>query len=400
MIPLPGGVGRDEEAGAGGIAEALHGLLAFGPGHAAVDRGHPARVPQRLQPPDEIVCGVAVLAEHEPLLLRVLGVLQQLAEPLELRLPSRVDEMVRAVPEIAQRLDFLPQLLDRDRDDRPEHRVLVVLVALSPPVIVLVVGRVEFLEEIRPERPVEARLAAAESGRVDAPGFEIGDQRLDLADTALQRCEQRPRRTGQPSLEHAHGELDGLPVFHGPAVRAAQILRGAVVQRPLAVGSLREVVTERVAAAVAEDGLTVEIEHLLLGAANEVSRAILGWEAAPRLFRSEHPVVQQPPQVMVRRILAHVGRGRQEQEMMRRPLEARPVGLRRAAFVSVPLPGARRPGRTPRQRLGELVALGLAGSRSFAGGAQLVRFVEDHEVVGCSARIGQPGESGAPAKRV
>ena len=87
--------------------------------------------------------------------------------------------------------------------------------------------------------------------------------------------------------------------------------------------------------------------------------------------------LQEPPQGVIREILAHVRRGRQQQQVVAGPRERPP----------------RNAPRDTRQRLGDAVAVGLAdGEVGLAVGAELVRLVEDAEVIRFDSGILKPGE--------
>ena len=81
---LPGGVRGDQVAGAVGAAEALHLPLPLRPGHAAVNLRHPPGVAQPLQAAHQIVQGVPMLGEDQPLLLSAARRLQHFPQLLEL----------------------------------------------------------------------------------------------------------------------------------------------------------------------------------------------------------------------------------------------------------------------------------------------------------------------------
>ena len=178
-----------------------------------------------------------VLAEHEPLLVRVFRAFQDLPEPLELGFLTRIDQPPRPLTEVAQDPDLVSEFLDRDSGHRSEHRVLVVLVAFAETIIAKVVGRVVKVEEIGPMLAVQAPLGAVQACGIDPPGLDIGDQLADLLDPALERLEESPGRASQPSLKHPHRELDRLPVARREVVGMLEIGRGAVVEILLTVRS-------------------------------------------------------------------------------------------------------------------------------------------------------------------
>ena len=95
--------------------------------------------------------------------------------------------------------------------------------------------------------------------------------------------------------------------------------------------------------------------------------ARLSREAPERLSGGEDPGIEQPPQVVVGRVTPHVRRRGQQQQVLRRPAEA-----------GIPALGAGAAG----QGLGELVPPPLAHAVLLFDDAELVRLVEDDEVVG------------------
>ena len=95
------------------------------------------------------------------------------------------------------------------------------------------------------------------------------------------------------------------------------------------------------------------------------------------VHRGEDVGLQQPPEGVVREVLAHVRRGGQQQQVVAGPVE-RPAGVA---------------DRDARQRLGDPVAVGLAdGEVGLAVRAELVGLVEDDQVVGLDAGLLEPGE--------
>ena len=112
------------------LAEELDLLLALAGSPCRRGLGDLAGEAQALQPPDEEVERVAVLGEDDQLLVAELGVAQDLAELVELRLvPPGVD--LRR--QLQERSDLLPlglQLRERDGDDAAQRLVLGDLVLL------------------------------------------------------------------------------------------------------------------------------------------------------------------------------------------------------------------------------------------------------------------------------
>ena len=120
-----------------------------------------------------------------------------------------------------------------------------------------------------------------------------------------------------------------------------------------------------------------QIDHLFLGSADEVAGARRGGEAAERLLGAEGVRIEQAPEEVVGRVLAHVRCGGQRQEMARAPAQSGETALGRGAAG---------------QRLGKLVAARLAGALALPRSGQLVRLVEDREIVGGDPGAPQPVE--------
>ena len=351
-----------------------------------------------------------MLGEDEPLVVRVERIFEHLAQLLELGLVSGRDERAGAVPETPEGFHLRAQLLDPDRGDRAEDRILEVLAALAgltrlaglgaafARVLVGAVG----LEEVLPVSRGQGLLAAPEEGRVEAAGPPVVDVALQLPDPALEGTEQGRGRARKPALEHAHRELRrGLvPVAERPSVVLAEVVGGAEVERVLAVLAAGEVEAERAALPRPVERGALKVHHLLLRAADEVALPLPGRAAAQGLRGSEGVMVEEPPEVEVRRLLAHVGGRGQEEEMPRRPGEAgKPAVVAGAGGGVRDRGGAVRRGavrcgavrhaavrhaavrRGAGQRLGEAVAAGPGDPGPGARGGQLVGLVEHHQVV-------------------
>ncbi len=383
--PLAGRVGGDEEAVAAGPAEAVDLRLARRPRHAPVDRGDPARVADALEPPDQVLDRVAVLAEDEPLVAGVARVVEHRAEPFELRLGAGVDQ---AAGPGAQRLDggeLLAQLVDRHRGHRAEDSLFVLRGAPGVGLVAGVAGVGQGIEDVAFVGVAERVPPGTEIRRRETPGGQIFEGAAELRGAPVERAAERPGGAGEPPLKDAEGEAGRGTGVERAAVRPAQPVRGPVVQRLLAVRSRRQAVAERGAGAPRVERPAREVDHLLLGPAEEVARPRRGRETAERLFRAEGVRVEQAPEVMPGRVLAHVRRGGQQQQVARAPAQAGEAAL-----------GAGATG----QRLGEPVAAGLAGAPPLPGGGQLVRLVEDRQIVGGDAGAPQPVERRAAGQRV
>ena len=154
-----------------------------------MDLRHLTREAEALQAADEVVHRIAVLAEDEPLLARVTRVFERLAQLLELGLAARVEESPSPCVQPPQRLDLPTQIVDGDGDNRPEHRVLVVLVPLAGSIFKGVfIGTVD-VEEVVPMGTVEPVLPAPQLRGARAAGSQIVDALLDLPDSSLERAQ-------------------------------------------------------------------------------------------------------------------------------------------------------------------------------------------------------------------
>ena len=381
-----GGVRGDAEAGAIGLAELFYLRFPLAPVHAAVNLGDVAGVAQPLQAPHQVVQRVAVLGEHQPLLRRCRtlparpslaagsAVFQHLVQLHELGLAALVDRLPRHAAQAVQRLHFRVQVFNGHGHHRAQRlglELLVSFVRLAFPVVVLRAMRVEVVLA-----PIQTTALARKFLQRRLARLQIRRRAFQPFDAPVEGTQQRPTGTGQPALKHAKRQLRGAAIGERLAEGAAQVVRGGVVEGLLAGA---QVVAERGADALAIQRAALQIHHLLLGAAQEVARAGLRREAAARLAGGEGVRVQQPPQVVIGRILAHVRRGGEQQQVPAPPRQAAVVAPRRGAAG---------------QRLGQLIAARLGGAVVNGGGGQLVRFVEHHQVVGRRVGTLQPGEGG------
>ena len=201
-----GGVRGDAEARAVGMPELLHLGFPLAPVHAAVDLRHLADVAEPVEALHQILQGVAVLGEDQPLLLGPLRplrpVLQHLAELRELRLVAVVEHLPRHAAQPGQRLHF--PLADPRRwpaTTAPSHLGLEILVGLPDHTFAVVVVRAVFVEIV--PAALEAPASAGEfiEGRV--AGLQVGGVAFQFLDAPLEGAQQGPGRTRQPPLEHA-----------------------------------------------------------------------------------------------------------------------------------------------------------------------------------------------------
>ena len=370
--PFARGVGRHEVARAAGTAKELDLLLAFRPGHAAMYLRHLTREAESLQAADEVVHGVPVLAEDEPLLARVAGGFEHLAQFLELGLAARVEESPRPRAQPVERLDLSLQLVDGDRDYRAQHRVLVVLVPLAGSVVVGVFVRAVEVEEVVSMIAIESVLPAPELGGARAARAQVVDALLDLPDPPFEGTQQRVAGACKPALEDAHREPHGGAVVERATTGVQEVGGGGVVERLFAIRAGREVVAERAALAMRIERTAIEADHLLLGPTDEVAFAGGPWKTAERLAVREHMGVEQSPEEVVGRVPAHVRRRGEQEQVPHRPSETAEAAGR---------------GGAAGERFRELVAVRLADAAALERRAQLVRLVEDRDIVGRHVRF-------------
>ena len=318
-----------------------------------------ARKAEAFQAADQIVDRVAVLAEDEPFLAVVARLLEHFAQLLEFRFPAFGEKPPRPPTQLFEGRDLLLQFFGGDGDRGAEDRILVSLALLA----VIVVGAPR-VEEVAPA--VEVSLQPLQLGRARLAGTQSVDAAFQLPDPALEGTQQRPGRTGEPALEDAHRQLHRRALLEGAVVDAAQPGGGEVVERLFALRAGGEVVAEGVAQAPPIERAAVQTDHLFLGAAEEMAAPRRPREGVERLRGREDLRVQQPPEMVIGRSLAHMRRRGKQQQMPRRPAEA----------------GEARRGRGAAGKgLRQFVAPRLAGAVIMHRGAELVRFVEDDEVV-------------------
>ena len=373
------------EAGAVGMPELFHLGFPLAPVHAAVDLRHLADVAEPFKTPHQILQRVAVLGEDQPLFLGcplrpLRPVLQHLPELHELRFVAVVQHLPRHAAQPGQRLYFRLQVLDGCRDHRPKHLGLEVLVGLADHAFAVVVVRAVFVEIV--PAALDAPVSAGEIIKRRLAGLQVGGVAREFLDAPLEGAQQRPSRTRQPPLKHAQGEPRRAGIAERLAEGAREVVRGGVVERLLARA---QVVAEGVALALAVERPALQVHHLFLGAADEVAGAGRGRKAPTRLAGGEDVRVEQSPEVVVGRILAHVRRGGEQQKVSHAP--------RQAAVLA-------RRGGAARQRFRQLVALRLVDAAPHRLRRQLVRFVEHHQVVGRGLGAAQPVEGGAAGQRV
>ena len=363
---LAGRVGGDHVAGAVRPPEGRRLALPFPPVHAAVDLRGMAPVAKPFQAPHQVVHGVPVFAEDEPLLVLPFGILQHLAELLELGFRPRGDQPARPLRQVLDLRRLSAQLLRADHGDRAEDGVLVGLVALGPAVGGRVVVRGCGVEVVLAVPLAQAPLPPEQQLGGEFAALDRLGRARELLDAPLEGAVQGPGRAGEPALEHGPGEFDRGPVVQGAAVALVEVAGGPFVEVLLAVLAFAQAVAEGVAPSGRVERATVEAGHLLLRAAEEVPVARGPGSAADGLRRAEGVGVEQPPQPGPGKALPHVRRGGEQQEMAGRPAETAEPALRAGADG---------------ERLRELVAAGPVDAAAPLPDAELVRLVEHDEVV-------------------
>jgi len=114
-------------------------------------------------------------------------------------------------------------------------------------------------------------------------------------------------------LKHAHRQTSGRLVEHfGLVVDVKQVFGRFVVESLLTNLARRELVAQCVALPNGIEGLPVQAYHLLLGAADEIVMPPLSREVIESLGCGQDIRLQQPPEGIVRVVLAHVWRGREQ----------------------------------------------------------------------------------------
>ena len=230
----------------------------------------PTPIAEPFESPHQIVHRVPMLTEDEPLLVLVLGLLHDLSQALELRLPPGVEQPARPLRQRLHLPGLMPQLLHADHSDRAEHRILVGLVSLRPTVRRHVLVRGPVVEVVAPVALAQQRLPAVQQLRGEFAGLDRVRGLSQLLDPPLEGAQQSPRRAGQASLKHGLGEFHRRLIVQSAAVMLVQVLRRAVVEILLAVVPSTQLVRERAASARRVERLTVEADHFLLRAAEEV----------------------------------------------------------------------------------------------------------------------------------
>ena len=189
---LSRGVGGDEVARAAGAAEALDLPFALRPVHPAMYLRHAAGMAEAFQTADQVVHGVAVLGEDEPLFVGVARVFEHFAQLLELGFLAGIENGAGAGVQVLERFDFLFQLLDGDGHDRAEHRHLVIFARFAGTVVAGIFVSAMVVEIIACVALVQVVLTFPQIAWGHAPGPQIFGDLTQLADAPLERTRERP----------------------------------------------------------------------------------------------------------------------------------------------------------------------------------------------------------------
>src|SRR5581483_3063206 len=133
------------------------------------------------------------------------------------------------------------------------------------------------------------------------------------------------------------------------------------------------------------NGGAVETHHFFLRAPNEVSLALLCGITVESFGTREHFGFEETPQTKIREVLTHMGCSRKQKQVLGGPRQL-------PSAVTCANAG---------KRLRQAVAVGLANPEvGLAVSRELVRFIEDDEIVGNHGRLLQPSEHSFPRQGV
>ena len=282
-----------------------------------------------------------MLCKEDELLVAVAIATQDLSELLELGLLAKVIDLAREVTETLDLLALGLEFSERHGDDSSERLLFGGFVLLALTYGRFFIGR-SLIKDIL---DVETLLVAVQLLQGDAPLPHVLDECVQSLDASLERAQESERGAREPPLEDAHGQAGGGPVQDsGAVVIRAHVVGSPVVQRLFAVLALGQVVAEGVGDARRVERRPVEPNHLLLGSSREVPLPCLRGKGVEGFERGEGLGLQQAPKAVVGKILAHVGSGREQHQMVGAPLEA-PSGITIGQ---------------PSESLSQLVAIGLA----------------------------------------
>ena len=161
----------------------------------------------------------------------------------------------------------------------------------------------------------ETLLAAVQL--VGTAGANQFDSFVQALQAALKRTQQGVGRTGQATLEYAHGQTGRRAIQNARFIIGLGDVCGCCIVELLLCRA--EGIAQRVALALRVEGLTVEADHFFLGPSDKIAGALRlrkgleGIEGCKRVRR------EQPPEVIIREVLAHMWRGGQQQDVRCRP---------------------------------------------------------------------------------
>ena len=266
-----GSIGADHEPHTAGVvrqAKSLNMLLSFRVVHPAVDLGDLLGVAHATETLDQVVERVSMLGENDELLSREARKSQHFPELVKLGLrPLLVD----SPGEISQGADLLPfdeKVGQGSGDVAGEQTILADFALLTAALDRFLVSR------LRVENVVFLGKASLQDDELlfrQHALLNLSNQFVELADPAFEGSQERVGGTGHAALEHAHGQPCGRAVQElGAVVDVPHVIGRLVVQRLLADRPLGQVITQRVGNPRWIEGLAIEVDHLLFGAADEM----------------------------------------------------------------------------------------------------------------------------------
>ena len=211
----------------------------------------------------------------------------------------------------------------------------------------------------------------------DPAGLNVVDHSAEL-DPALEGTQYSIGGAGQSTLEDAHGQARGrLVQDFGLVVDVLQIFRRFVVEPLLALLALGQIVGKGIGDAPRIERLTGQFDHLFFDAPDEVLLPVFRGKLVEGFRGCQHLRLQQAPQGVVRIVLPHMGRRRQQKQMVRVPWQ-------------LPCPVA---GVNPGNRLSQAISIRLADAEVASPvTGKLVGFVENHKLVRLDLVFLKPGE--------
>src|SRR5262249_38815283 len=126
----------------------------------------------------------------------------------------------------------------------------------------------------------------------------------------------------QTPLKDAHRHTCGRTIQNTrPVVKEPNVVCGLVVQPLLADLALSEIVAQCVRQACRVDGTAVEAHHFFFRSADEMAPTRIRRVVVKGVNGREHFRLKQPPQTVIRKVLAHVRSRCQQEEMPAAPVK-------------------------------------------------------------------------------